>query len=127
MKCEFLLGTTASQTAREKLIVYLAIESRDRPESRVNDDELKMTAESDPSLSAYELSWKFGKIIPLICKLLTSFAFLSTNVIFDDLIFWNYADVKFEYITCNFIFSSCKMNCNGSTLKNALLKFCSAK
>ena len=83
MKYEFLRGTTASQTARNINSVCgssvttqqtvsnwfakfrtgnfnLTNEPRGRPESKVNNDELKVIVESDPSQSAYELSLKFG-------------------------------------------------------------------
>jgi len=83
MKYEFLRGTTASQTARNINSVFgssvttqqtvsnwfakfrtgnfdLTNEPRGRPESKVNNDELKVIVEFDPSQSAYELSLKFG-------------------------------------------------------------------
>lgn len=83
MKYEFLRGTTALQTARNINSVFgssvtmqqtvskwfakfrtgnfdLTNEPRGCPESTVNNDELKVTVESDPSQSAYELSLEFG-------------------------------------------------------------------
>lgn len=83
MEHEFLRGTTASQTARNinGLVGFnittqqtvsnwfakfrkgnfdLANGPRGRPESKVNNDKLKVTVESDPSQSASELSLKFG-------------------------------------------------------------------
>ena len=83
MKYEFLRGTTASQTERNINSVYgssvtthqtvsnwfakfrtgnfdLTNEPRGRPESNVNNDELKVAVESEPSQSAYELSLKFN-------------------------------------------------------------------
>jgi len=83
MKYEFLRGTTASQTAQNINNVFgssvttqqivsnwfakfrtgnfdLSNELRGRPKSKVNNDELMVTVESDPSQSTYELSLKFG-------------------------------------------------------------------
>lgn len=83
MKYEFLRGTTALQTARNINSVFgssvttqqtvsnwfakfrtgnfdLTNEPRGCPESKVNNDELKVTVESDPSQRAYELSLEFG-------------------------------------------------------------------
>lgn len=61
---------------------YLTNEPCGRQESRLNDDELKVTVVFSSSQSAYELSLKFvdnnslclNKVIFSICKLLTSFA-----------------------------------------------------
>lgn len=83
MEYEFLRGTTALQPALNINSLFdcsittqqtvsnwrakfhtdnleLTHEPRDRPESRVHNDELKVIADSDQSQTAYKLSLKFG-------------------------------------------------------------------